>query len=62
VEDSPVAGFPVPHVDTSRPHSARMYDYLLGSKSQVVPTPHTPFDQRLHPGITRPGQEAHYSG
>jgi hypothetical protein len=31
VEDSPAAGFPVPQVDTSRPHSARMYDYFLGS-------------------------------
>jgi hypothetical protein len=25
VEDSPAAGFPVPQVDSSRPHSARMF-------------------------------------
>jgi hypothetical protein len=33
VEDSPAAGSPVTQVDTSRPHSARMYDYFLGGKN-----------------------------
>src|SRR6185437_3558320 len=32
VEDSPV-----PQVDTSRPHSARMYDYFLGGKNHFAP-------------------------
>jgi hypothetical protein len=30
VEASPAGEAPVPDVDTSRPHSARMYDYFLG--------------------------------
>jgi hypothetical protein len=30
VEDSPAAEAPVPQVDVSRPHPARMYDYYLG--------------------------------
>ena len=36
VEDSPVAGAPVPQLDTSRPHSARMYDYFLGGKNHFA--------------------------
>jgi S-adenosyl methyltransferase len=36
VEDSPVAQAPVPQVDTSRPHSARMYDYYLGGKNHFA--------------------------
>jgi S-adenosyl methyltransferase len=36
VEDSPAAGSPVPQVDTSRPHSARMYDYFLGGKNHFA--------------------------
>jgi hypothetical protein len=32
VEVSPAAEAPVPDVDTSRPHSARMYDYFFGGK------------------------------
>jgi hypothetical protein len=36
VEDSPAAGFPVPQVDTSRPHSARMYDHFLGGKNHFA--------------------------
>jgi hypothetical protein len=36
VEDSPVAETPVPDVDTSRPHSARMYDYFLGGKNHFA--------------------------
>jgi hypothetical protein len=34
VEDS--AGAPVPEIDTSRPHSARMYDYALGGKNHFA--------------------------
>jgi hypothetical protein len=36
VEDSLVAGAPVPQVDISRPHSARMYDYYLGGKDHFA--------------------------
>jgi hypothetical protein len=36
VEDSPADGIPVPQVDTSRPHSARMYDYFLGGKNHFA--------------------------
>jgi hypothetical protein len=33
VVDSSVADGPVPEIDVSRPHSARMYDYWLGGKN-----------------------------
>jgi hypothetical protein len=36
VEDSPVAATPVPQVDVSRPHPARMYDYYLGGKNHFA--------------------------
>ena len=36
VEDSPVAEAPVPDVDVSRPHPARMYDYYLGGKNHYA--------------------------
>jgi len=36
VEDSPAAEAPVQEVDTSRPHSARMYDYFLGGKNHFA--------------------------
>ena len=36
VEDSPADGIGVPQVDTSRPHSARMYDYFLGGKNHFA--------------------------
>ncbi|HET9080293.1 MAG TPA: SAM-dependent methyltransferase [Trebonia sp.] len=36
VEESPAAGSAVPQVDTSRPHSARMYDYFLGGKNNFA--------------------------
>jgi hypothetical protein len=35
VEDS-AAGAPVPEIDTSRPHSARMYDYFIGGKNHFA--------------------------
>jgi hypothetical protein len=38
VEVSPAAEAPVPDVDTSRPHSARMYDYFLGSNFDLEHT------------------------
>jgi hypothetical protein len=31
-----MTGSPVPQVDTSRPHSARMYDYYLGGKNHFA--------------------------
>jgi hypothetical protein len=36
VDDSPVAEAPVPQVDVSRPHPARMYDYYLGGKNHYA--------------------------
>ena len=36
MEGSPAAGSAVPQVDTSRPHSARMYDYFLGGKNNFA--------------------------
>ena len=36
MEDSPAADVPLPQVDTSRPHSARMYDYYLGGKNHFA--------------------------
>jgi hypothetical protein len=36
VEDSPAAEAPVPQVDVSRPHPARMYDYYLGGKNHYA--------------------------
>jgi trans-aconitate methyltransferase len=36
VEDYPVAGSGVPQLDTSKPHSARMYDYFLGGKNHFA--------------------------
>jgi hypothetical protein len=35
VEDS-AAEIPVPEIDTSRPHPARMYDYMLGGKDHFA--------------------------
>jgi hypothetical protein len=34
--DLPTADAPVPEIDTSRPHSARMYDYYLGGKDHFA--------------------------
>jgi hypothetical protein len=36
VEDSAAADTPVPGIDTSRPHPARMYDYALGGKDHFA--------------------------
>jgi S-adenosyl methyltransferase len=36
VEDSLVTEAPVPQVDVSRPHTARMYDYYLGGKDNFA--------------------------
>jgi hypothetical protein len=36
VEGSPVTEVPVPQVDVSRPHPARMYDYYLGGKNHYA--------------------------
>jgi hypothetical protein len=36
VDDSAAADAPVPEIDTSQPHSARMYDYYLGGKDHFA--------------------------
>ncbi len=36
VEDDPVAEAPVPEIDVTQPHSARMYDYFLGGKNHFA--------------------------
>ena len=36
VENSPATEAPVPQVDVSRPHPARMYDYYLGGKNHYA--------------------------
>jgi hypothetical protein len=36
VDDPPVTGTPVSQLDTSRPHSARVYDYFLGGKNHFA--------------------------
>jgi hypothetical protein len=36
MEDSAASEAPVPEIDTSRPHSARMYDYWLGGKDHFT--------------------------
>jgi hypothetical protein len=36
VEVSPAADDPVPKIDTSRPHAARVYDYYLGGKDNFA--------------------------
>jgi hypothetical protein len=36
VEVSPGADGPVPNIDTSRPHAARVYDYYLGGKDNFA--------------------------
>ena len=36
MEGSPAAGSAMPPIDTSRPHSARVYDYFLGGKNHFA--------------------------
>jgi hypothetical protein len=36
MEDSAAGEAPVPEIDTSKPHSARMYDYYLGGKDHFA--------------------------
>src|ERR1700689_178472 len=39
VTDLTADGFPLPEVDTSRPHPSRMYDYYIGGKNHFAADP-----------------------